>query len=66
MADNQKELERLQEKIKTAHDRSKLIENYLDVQKLEREHVDTLINCVYVGKRNAITKVIPIKIEWNF
>ena len=66
LSDNKKELEVLEKKIEIADDRTNLIKQYLDIEKLEREHIETLINCIYVGKRNAITKVIPIEIQWNF
>lgn len=66
ITENEKQLTFLENSIKLAENRVKLVEKYMNVTKLEREHVDILIDCIYVGKRHPITKVIPIEIKWNF
>lgn len=47
-------------------DRKKIIEKYLKCEKLDREHVLELIDCIYVGKRDKTTKKVPVEIVWNF
>lgn len=42
------------------------IEQYINIQKLDRETVDNLIDCIYISKRNSQTKELAIEIHWNF
>ncbi len=62
----QNQLNDINEKIQTAHDRRQLVEQYTDVQQLTRPMVETLIDCIYVGKRDPVTKQRKIEIHWNF
>ncbi|MCL2053046.1 MAG: recombinase family protein [Oscillospiraceae bacterium] len=56
----------LNERVKNSDDKSALLSEYLKVEKLTREHVNALIECIYIGKRNPETKELPLEIHWNF
>jgi len=43
-----------------------MIEQYINIIKLNREIVEKLIDCIYVGRKDPKTKQIPIEIHWNF
>lgn len=63
---NQDLIAELEQKILTAENKKDLIGQYTGAEKLDREMVDTLIDCIYVGKRDPVTKELPIEIQWNF
>lgn len=46
--------------------RRQLIEQYTNLEKLDRKTVDTLIDYISVGKRIPGTKDVPVEIHWNF
>lgn len=52
--------------MKNADSRRKLLESYIDIPELTREIVEKLIDCVFIGRKDPITKNIPIEIHWNF
>jgi hypothetical protein len=56
----------LEQKLLTAENKKDLIGQYTLAEKLDREMMDTLVDCIYVGKRDPVTKEIPIEIQWNF
>ena len=56
----------LVERLQSDDDKLAILEKYLDVDKLTREHVDALIDCIYVGKRDTETGELPVEIHWNF
>jgi DNA invertase Pin-like site-specific DNA recombinase len=60
------EIKNFNERIKNSVDKSELLAEYLKIEKLTREHVDALIDCIYIGRRNPETKKIPLEIHWNF
>jgi hypothetical protein len=62
----QKQLDEINEKIQTAQDRRQLVEQYSEVRQLTRPMVETLIDCIYVGKCDPETKQRKIEIHWNF
>ena len=62
----QEDIERLEYKKQFSEDKSKILEEYIDIEKLERIHINTLVDFIEVGKKNPETKEIPIKIHWNF
>ncbi|MEG0408988.1 MAG: recombinase family protein [Bacilli bacterium] len=64
--DYQKQIETYQSKMKSMKDRKEIIQEYVNVNSLTREMVDTLIDKIYIGKRNNETKELPIEIIWNF
>lgn len=62
----QQQLEEINVKMQESQDRRHMIEQYTDVKQLTRPMVETLIDCIYVGKRNLKTKQREIEIHWNF
>lgn len=66
IADREKQLDELEEKIATGDNRRELIEKYTNLEHLNREIVETLIDYILVEKRIPGTKNVPIEIHWNF
>jgi hypothetical protein len=66
MQEEQSHLDKLIEKTHTSDNIGSIIEKYINIEKLEREHVEELIDCIYVGKTYPGTRKRPIIIEWNF
>lgn len=52
--------------IQNSDDRMKIIEQYTNIEKLDRDIVNKLIDYIEIGKRDPETKEVPIKIHWNF
>lgn len=66
IADGEKQLSEIEEKIAVGDNRRELIEHYTNLEHLTREIVDTLIDYISVGKRIPGTRIVPIEIHWNF
>lgn len=66
IADGEKQLTELDEKIAAGDNRRELIEKYTNLEHLTREIVETLIDYISVGKRIPGTRDVPIEIHWNF
>ncbi len=66
VADGQKQVAEIEEKIAAGDNRRERIEQYTNLQHLTREVVETLIDYVSVGKRIPGTRDVPIEIHWNF
>lgn len=66
IADGQKQLSEIEEKIAASHNRRELTSQYTNLEHLTREIVETLIDYISVGKRISGTKNVPIEIHWNF
>ena len=66
IADGQKQLSEIEEKIAAGDNRRELIEQYTHLEHLTREIVETLIDYISVGKRIPGTRDVPIEIHWNF
>ena len=66
IADGEKQLAELEEKIAAGDNRRELIEQYTNLEHLTREIVETLIDYISVGKRIPGTRDVPIEIHWNF
>lgn len=66
IADGEKQLSDLEEKIALGDNRRELIEQYTNLDHLTREIVETLIDYISVGKRIPGTRDVPIEIHWNF
>ena len=56
----------LESKLNNNRDRRQIVEKYDNITRLERLMVEKLIDCVKVGKRDPITKKVPIEIHWGF
>ena len=64
--DTQKQLDVLERKIQAGDNKRQLIEQYTNLEHLDREIVETLIDYILVGKKDPVTKEVPIEIHWNF
>ena len=56
----------IDKQIALGDNRRELIEQYTNLEHLDRETVDTLIDYINVGKRIPGTRDVPIEIHWNF
>ena len=66
MIETQKQLDVIERKIQTGDNRRQLIEQYTNLEHLDREIVEILIDYILVGKKDPVTKNVPIEIHWNF
>ncbi|MBE6830224.1 MAG: DUF4368 domain-containing protein [Ruminococcaceae bacterium] len=66
VADGQRQISEIDQKMETGDNRRQLIERYTSLEHLSREIVDTLIDYISIGKRILGTKNVPIEIHWNF
>jgi len=66
IADRQKRLFEIKEKIAAGDNRRERIEQYTNLEHLTREIVETLIDYISVGKRIPGTRDVPIEIHWSF
>ena len=64
--ETQKQLDVIERKIQTGDNRRQLIEQYTNLEHLDREIVEILIDYILVGKKDPVTKNVPIEIHWNF
>ena len=66
VADGEKELLELDEKIKIGDNRREIVEKYAKLEGLNREIVETLIDHIVIYKRIPKTRNVPIEIHWIF
>ena len=66
IADGQKQLAEIEGKIAAGDNRRQIIEQYSNLEHLNREIVEILIDYISVGKRIPRTRDVPIEIHWNF
>lgn len=66
IADTERQLLAIDEKIAAGDNRRELIEQYTNLDHLTREMVATLIDYIVVGKRIQGTRDVPVEIHWNF
>ncbi len=66
VADTEKQIETIDERIAAGDNRRELIEQYTNLEHLDRETVEVLIDYITVGKRIPGTRDVPIEIHWNF
>ncbi|MBE6552641.1 MAG: DUF4368 domain-containing protein, partial [Ruminococcaceae bacterium] len=66
VSDGEKQLIEIDEKIAAGDNRRELIEQYTNLEHLNREIVETLIDYISIGKRIPGTRDVPIEIHWNF
>lgn len=64
--DGEKQLAEIDDKIAVGDNRRELIEQYTNLEHLNREIVETLIDYISIGKRIPGTRNVPIEIHWNF
>lgn len=61
VADMQKQLDVIERKIQAGDNRRQLIEQYTNLEHLDRETVKMLIDYILVGKKDPVTKEVPVK-----
>jgi len=66
IADTERQLLAIDEKIAAGDNRRELIEQYTNLDHLTREMVETLIDYIVVDKRIQGTRDVPVEIHWNF
>jgi len=66
IADGQKQLAEIEKKIVMGDNHRELIEQYTSLEHLTREMVETLIDDIFVGRRIAGTRDVPVEIHWSF
>ena len=66
IADTERQLLAIDEKIAAGDNRRELIEQYTNLDHLTREMVETLIDYIVVDKRIPGTRDVPVEIHWNF
>lgn len=66
ISDTKKQLDIIERKMQADDNRCQLIEQYTNLEHLNREIVEILIDYILVGKKDPVTKNIPIEIHWNF
>jgi DNA invertase Pin-like site-specific DNA recombinase len=66
ITETREELARLYERIDSPEDKAETMAQYLEIDKLTREHVDTLIDCIHIGRKDPETNELPLVIDWNF
>ena len=59
-------IEDAQNQLSKQKDKKRVIQEYVNVEKLNRAIVEKLIDYIEVSKRNPETKMIDVKIHWNF
>ena len=64
--ETQKQLAVIERKMQAGDNRRQLIEQYTNLEHLDRETVEKLIDHILVGKRIPGTRKVPIEIHWNF
>ena len=66
ISDRENQLSEIEEKMALGDNRRELIEQYTNLEHLNREMVEMLIDYVSVGKRIPGTRDVPIEIHWSF
>lgn len=66
VAEKQRQLAELDQKVTAGDNRKEVIEQYTNVTALTRPMVDALIDHICVGKRVPGTKTVPVEIHWSF
>ena len=56
----------MERKIQAGDNKRQLIEQYTNLEHLNREIVDKLIDYIESWKKDPVTKEVPIEIHWNF
>lgn len=64
--DYEEQLAKLERKALSFENKKLLIDEYMGLEKLTREMVDTLIDYISVGKKDRATNQLPVEIHWNF
>jgi len=63
---NRSQIKKLEWQITIGQSRNHLLEEYLELEALNRETVDKLIEKIAISKRNPEIRQVPIEIYWTF
>lgn len=66
VTDTQKQLDVIERSVQAGDNRRQLIEHYTSPERLDREAVEKLIDYIFVGRKDPVTKEVPVEIHWNF
>ena len=66
VSEGEKQIADIDGKIAVGDNRRELIEQYTNLEHLDREIVEILIDYISIGKRIPGTRDVPIEIHWNF
>lgn len=66
IADLREQIRQIDITIATQHNKKQLAQQYVGARHLTKEMSDILIDCIYVGKRDPLTRDTPVVIHWNF
>ena len=66
VADGKKQLSEIEKKMQAGDNRRQIIEQYTNLEHLNREIVEKLIDYISVSNRIPGTREVPIEIHWNF
>lgn len=61
-----RQLEEIDERISIGDNRSQIIEQYTNLEHLDRQTVEKLIDYILVGRKQPGSSEVPIEIHWNF
>lgn len=59
-------IEEVKRRMQQADNRKALIEQYSNITDLDRPTVEKLIDCIYIGDKDPVTKQRYVEIHWNF
>ena len=62
----QERINDIEAKIQLGDNRLELLSQYVNVEHLSKNMLETLLDHIEVGKRDKATKQVPITIHWNF
>ena len=66
ITESKNQISDIDKRIQIGDNRRRIIEQYTNLEKLDRETVEKLIDYILVGKRDEQTKEVPVEIHWNF
>lgn len=61
-----KQIDNIELSILKGDSKRQIIEQYINLEKLDRETVEKLIDYILIGKKDKETNEIPVEIHWNF
>lgn len=64
--DGKEQLEKMEERAAAGENKHQIICRYINLQHLSREIVELLVDHIFISKRIAGTRVVPVEIHWLF
>lgn len=66
ISSRKKQLNVIENQIKSGYNQENVIRQYINPQQLNREIIEKMIDCIAIGKKDPASKEIPVEIHWNF